>query len=83
MAMGKVYFPKGAPWAEALVSELMMFPNGKNDDQVDVLSLIGRMLDAMLAGNKPKAEKKIPVTTMPTLKKLTDQMDRDNRNKRY
>ena len=56
MAMGKVYFPKRAPWAADLVSELLRFPAGKNDDQVDVLSLIGRMLDELIPGTAPKAE---------------------------
>ena len=27
-----------APWNDALISELRVFPNGKNDDQVDALS---------------------------------------------
>jgi len=27
-----------APWNELLISELRMFPNGPNDDQVDALS---------------------------------------------
>ncbi len=47
MSQGKVYFPSTAPWITDLVSELMMFPNGRNDDQVDVLSLFGRMLTTM------------------------------------
>lgn len=54
MAMGKVYFPKRLPWVNDLVSELLRFDAGKNDDQVDVLSLIGRMLDSMVSGTKPK-----------------------------
>lgn len=32
---------------------------------------------------KPVNKPKKPIATMPTLKQLTDQMDRDNRNKRY
>jgi predicted phage terminase large subunit-like protein len=56
MAMGKVYFPKRAPWATDLVSELLRFPAGKNDDQVDVLSLVGRMLDDLIGGEVPPKE---------------------------
>jgi predicted phage terminase large subunit-like protein len=56
MAMGKVYLPKRAPWVTALVSELLRFPAGRNDDQVDVLSLVGRMLDGLVRGEVPKAE---------------------------
>jgi len=54
MAQGKVYFPRKAPWLEKLISELMAFPAGKNDDQVDVLSLFGRILDRMYRGQVPK-----------------------------
>jgi phage terminase large subunit-like protein len=51
-AMGKVILPADAPWLDELLAELMAFPIGSNDDQVDFLSLIGRMLDAMLAPNE-------------------------------
>lgn len=40
-----IYLPKGKDWVQPLVSEALMFPNGKNDDQVDVLSKLGQMLD--------------------------------------
>ena len=53
MSMGKVYFPKGAPWVDGLVSELLRFPAGTHDDQVDVLSLFGRMLERMVGGSAP------------------------------
>lgn len=56
MAMGKVYFPKNAPWVEALVSQMMAFPAGRNDDKVDVLGLIGRLLDQMISGRVPPAD---------------------------
>lgn len=55
MAMGKVYFPRKQPWAEDLVTELLRFPAGKNDDAVDVLSLFGRMLNDMAKGTVPAA----------------------------
>lgn len=58
MAQGKVYFPRNAPWVSDLVNELMVFPVGKNDDQVDVCSLFGRMLDHLIPGQVPK--KKVP-----------------------
>lgn len=32
---GDVVFPKAAPWLEELESELLSFPNGRHDDQVD------------------------------------------------
>jgi predicted phage terminase large subunit-like protein len=58
LAMGKVYFPAGAPWVDDLVTEMLQFPVGKNDDMVDVLSLFGRMLNDMSRGVAP--EEKAP-----------------------
>jgi predicted phage terminase large subunit-like protein len=55
-AMGKVYLPHQAPWVADLMAEMLNFPAGKNDDQVDTLGLIGRMLDTMVGGREPKPE---------------------------
>jgi predicted phage terminase large subunit-like protein len=55
-AMGKVYLPSKAPWLADFMSELLVFPAGKHDDQVDSFGLIGRMLDDMVAASKPKLE---------------------------
>lgn len=52
-AMGKVFLPHSAPWVSDLIGELLTFPTGKHDDQVDVMSLIGRMLDVMVGGKRP------------------------------
>ena len=41
---GKVYFRKGAIYLEEFENELLQFPKGKNDDQVDALSYIFQML---------------------------------------
>lgn len=35
---GSVWLPKSVPWLEDLESELLSFPNGAHDDQVDALS---------------------------------------------
>lgn len=56
MVMGKVYFPRNAPWVPDLIKELLVFDNGRNDDQVDVCGLFGRMLASMVAGSKPKEQ---------------------------
>ena len=46
-AMGKLFIRRGMPWTKDLVMECLRFPIGKQDDQVDVLSLFGLMLDKM------------------------------------
>lgn len=35
---GQMFLPKKAPWLDIFKREVMMFPNGANDDQVDALS---------------------------------------------
>jgi predicted phage terminase large subunit-like protein len=54
MAMGKVFFPRGAVWVPDLISELVRFPVGAHDDQVDVCSLFGLMLDKLFGQYKPE-----------------------------
>ena len=35
---GQVHLPKSAPWLGDFLSELLAFPNGRHDDQVDSVS---------------------------------------------
>lgn len=44
MQQGKVFFPKDAPFYSALRGELLRFPSGEHDDQVDALAWIGLMM---------------------------------------
>jgi len=58
MAIDGLYLPSGASWLADLRSELLSFPAGKHDDQVDALGLIGQLLDTISAGTKrPEPEK--------------------------
>lgn len=50
-ALAGIYYQQDAPWWPDLRSELLSFPAGKHDDQVDALGLVGQLLDRMLAGN--------------------------------
>jgi predicted phage terminase large subunit-like protein len=43
MQHGKVYFPQNASWFPALQREMLRFPAGKNDDQVDSLAWAVRL----------------------------------------
>jgi len=52
MALDGLYVPTSAPWFAALRSELLSFPAGKHDDQVDALGLVGQLLDSIMEGNK-------------------------------
>lgn len=55
MDMEGLYVPMNAPWFPALRSELLSFPAGKHDDQVDALGLIGQLLDKMISGQAAKS----------------------------
>ena len=50
MENGKVYFLAGAEWLGDYESELMLFPNGAWDDQVDVTSYAGLILSGFSMG---------------------------------
>lgn len=58
MASEGLYVPIGAPWYPALRSELLSFPAGKHDDQVDALGLVGQLLAKMTSGMKIKEPEK-------------------------
>lgn len=56
IAMNGLYVPKDAPWLADLISEMMSFPVGVHDDQVDALGLIGQILDKMTSRKPPSSE---------------------------
>jgi phage terminase large subunit-like protein len=56
IALDGLYVPTKASWYATFRSELLSFPAGKHDDQVDALGLIGQLLDKMTAGQKPKKD---------------------------
>ena len=58
MALEGLYVPTGASWYPTFRTELLSFPAGKHDDQVDALGLVGQLLDQMVPGQKPRAPEK-------------------------
>lgn len=50
MALRGLRVAANAPWRSELVSELLRFPAGVHDDQVDALGLVGQLLDKMVGG---------------------------------
>lgn len=52
---GKIRHPREAPWLSEWEDELLAFPNGANDDQVDTVAYAAREL-AMLSGVKRKQQ---------------------------
>jgi predicted phage terminase large subunit-like protein len=56
MAMQGLHVPSGAPWLSDFISELMSFPVGVHDDQVDALGLVGQLMDRIGMGREKPAE---------------------------
>jgi len=48
-SQGMVMLPEQAPWLADLEGELLRFPAGRHDDQVDALALVGLHLDKVVA----------------------------------
>lgn len=59
MQLGKVWFPDNAPWMDVLRQELLRFPTGKHDDQVDALAWLTRLVLSRQAPQlkKPKEQR--------------------------
>ena len=58
MALEGLHVPTKAEWYPALRSELLSFPAGKHDDQVDALGLVGQLLNKMSLGAHPAEPEK-------------------------
>ena len=69
-AMGMVHFPRNRAWVAPLKDEIIKFPAGKHDDQVDCLSLLGRILPAM-RGRRPKKAESPPPLVEGTMQTMT------------
>lgn len=63
MAMQGLHVPADAPWLSDFISELMSFPVGVHDDQVDAIGLVGQLMDRMEMGSAPKPER--PAVRVP------------------
>ncbi|MBD3815244.1 MAG: phage terminase large subunit [Halothiobacillus sp.] len=58
MEQGKVFFPERAEWLADFEAELLKFPNGRNDDQVDSFAYLGYMLNMAIPPQKREPPKK-------------------------
>jgi hypothetical protein len=61
MALLGLQVPIHESWCADLRAELLSFPAGKHDDQVDALGLVGQLLDQMAGGRILKEEIKTPL----------------------
>lgn len=58
MGLDGLRVPRLAGWYPEFRSELLTFPAGKHDDQVDALGLVGQLLDRVMAGSVKKEPEK-------------------------
>jgi predicted phage terminase large subunit-like protein len=58
LQQGKVFFPADGHFTHTLIAEMLRFPSGEHDDQVDALAWVGHMLGLFHALKPPKEEQK-------------------------
>lgn len=58
MMQGMVRVPKDSEWTQAFMSELLQFPLGKHDDQVDAFAWIGQLMDQFSVYVAPRPKPK-------------------------
>jgi len=56
MALQGLHIRRDAPWLSDLISEMMSFPVGVHDDQVDALGLAGQLMDRIGMGREVRDE---------------------------
>lgn len=71
---GQIFFPdlSIAPWMHDFIHEMSAFPNGKNDDQVSMISIAANVVYEIAAGSprdaKPVPKDRVdPMTRMPSI----------------
>lgn len=72
-AQGKIMFPRQAPWWGRARAELLKFPNGRHDDFVDIISMIGLKLTTHSSpGAAAQSQKNKPGTFGHLLKQFRE-----------
>lgn len=79
MSLLGLYCPKDAKWYPEFEREMLTFPTGVHDDQVDAMGLAGQLIDKMIAGQKPPPP---PDTKIKGKKTFDDHLRSHMRRKR-
>ena len=75
MQQGMVYLPRDELFTGPLVAELLRFPNGVHDDQVDALAWLGLMMTEFATYQAP------PVVREPSWRDRLGHLMKSERNK--
>ncbi len=80
MNMGMVRFPEEASWWPEAQQEMLKFPNGKHDDFVDAMGLIGMGLDVQIPASKTvtKVQEVATVGSVAWMKQSSDRRKKYN-----
>jgi predicted phage terminase large subunit-like protein len=78
-AQGRVLFPAYAEWWPRALKELLTFPNGKHDDFVDALSMLGLKLQSHVPGSVPSVKREPPAGSWAAMKKQWNSDDNESR----
>jgi predicted phage terminase large subunit-like protein len=82
MQLGYVRVPVHAPWLGELEYELTRFPNGRYDDQVDALTLLGLQLQTLRKAGRVKGEQPEGPVQLKPVSYTFDQAREMNRRSR-
>ncbi len=82
---GRVYFPtsSAAPWLNEWTTELLQFPNGAHDDQVDALSMAAEEITTGALANPIREAKLEPTTMEGRIARYKVQRRKGGRNARH
>lgn len=82
--MGYVHFPRGKPWTEKAINELLAFPNGLHDDFVDAFAYIGLGLQSHIPVKRTTTDKSEPrYGTLGWIKMMQKDHDRQKRRQAH
>jgi hypothetical protein len=81
--MGLLHFHETGSFTADLVSELLSFPLGRHDDQVDCLSLLGLGLDSITSAGRPRRRPQYAPWSSDTVMDLLKDTEKSNANGRY
>lgn len=82
-ALEGLYVPSAAPWRADFEAELLRFPAGIHDDQVDALGLVGQLLDRMIEGSAAPKKTADAISEMlrpKSLNEVLEQYDMEQSN---
>ena len=83
VAMGRVFFPKEAPWTQKAIDELLKFPNTRHDDFVDAFDMLGLGLGALRGPGTRQTQVLTPKVGTLAWVKWSSELEQRHRQQAY